>query len=457
MAEAKQLPSGSWRALAYSHSEQLYDDEGKEVRYENGRLKKKKIYESFTSDLPGRKGKKEAERLANLFESENKHKYNTDDYTVTVAIDKYIDSCDALLSPTTIQGYRKMQRNGFKKIMKSKLKDLTTERLQEAVNEEAKRISNRNKTSPQAISAKTVINEYGLLICVFKKYCKSLDYNVRLPQKDVKIKELPQPEVIYNIVKGTEIELPVMLAMWLSFSMSEIRGLTKSQSVDGDYLTIREVVVDVNGAPLRKGKAKQPTRIRRHEMPVYIKELINRVETDELVTLSGHAIYCRFIRLLEKNSIPHMTFHDLRHINASVMALLQIPDKYAQERGGWKTDYTMKKVYTHTFSQERIAADNKVNNYFVKSLNLDTTHYNPICIAKISESAYLFIVNGLERIAHIGDRIQIKYEKNNAIINARGYLTEISLDSLVMGNRKFDMPLVRDFLVTTQHEPQHKK
>lgn len=64
-----------------------------------------------------------------------------------------------------------------------------------------------------------------------------------------------------------------------------------------------------------------------------------------------------------------MTFHDLRHLNASVMAMLQIPDKYAQERGGWKTDHVMKKVYTHTFSRERIRVDNIIDDYFSKICN----------------------------------------------------------------------------------------
>lgn len=58
MAEAKQLPSGSWRALVYTHSEQVYDEDGRPSRYDNGRLKKKKVYESFTSTLPGKRGKK---------------------------------------------------------------------------------------------------------------------------------------------------------------------------------------------------------------------------------------------------------------------------------------------------------------------------------------------------------------------------------------------------------------
>lgn len=70
-----------------------------------------------------------------------------------------------------------------------------------------------------------------------------------------------------------------------------------------------------------------------------------------------------------------MTFHDLRHENASVMALLRIPNKYAMERGGWKTDNVMKKVYTHTFSEEREKVDE--DDYFEKVLgahneNIDT-------------------------------------------------------------------------------------
>ena len=46
------------------------------------------------------------------------------------------------------------------------------------------------------------------------------------------------------------------------------------------------------------------------------------------------------------------------------MAELNIPTNYAQERGGWKTDNTMKNVYTHTFVAGRQKADNEVNEYF---------------------------------------------------------------------------------------------
>lgn len=58
----------------------------------------------------------------------------------------------------------------------------------------------------------------------------------------------------------------------------------------------------------------------------------------------------------------------LRYINASVMALLRVPDKYAMERGGWKTDQVMKKVYTHTFSDERERVDELIDSYFERKM-----------------------------------------------------------------------------------------
>ncbi|MCI5622426.1 tyrosine-type recombinase/integrase, partial [Anaerostipes sp.] len=171
-------------------------------------------------------------------------------------------------------------------------------------------------------------------------------------------------EVIFDVVKGTDIELAVILAMWLSFTSSEIRGLTKSKSIDGEYITIKEVVVDGKEGPVRKDLAKNQYRNRRHKIPEYIQNLINQVDGDILVPYSGWQIYHKWTRLLKKNHLPHMTFHDLRHVNASVMALLRIPDKYAQERGGWKSDKVMKKVYQQTFSDERQNVDKKIDDYF---------------------------------------------------------------------------------------------
>ena len=47
-----------------------------------------------------------------------------------------------------------------------------------------------------------------------------------------------------------------------------------------------------------------------------------------------------------------MTFHQLRHLNASVMLALNIPDKYAMEGGDWKTKSALNHVYQHALSAE---------------------------------------------------------------------------------------------------------
>ncbi len=44
MATAKKLPSGSWRCLAYSHTERIYDEKTQ-------KWKNKRIYESFTDNF----------------------------------------------------------------------------------------------------------------------------------------------------------------------------------------------------------------------------------------------------------------------------------------------------------------------------------------------------------------------------------------------------------------------
>ena len=217
------------------------------------------------------------------------------------------------------------------------------------------------------MSPKSVRNAYGLIRSTLKQYKPDRTYNVRLPSVPRKIRrQLPSPEQIYDAVKGKRIELPVLLAMWLSFTESEIRGLTKSKSIDGDYITIREVMVRVDGIDVVKDMAKNETRNRRHGMPDRIRDLIDKAEGDVIVPMSPSMLLKDLKKCLRDAGLQEITFHDLRHINASVMAVLRIPDVYAQERGGWKTDHVMKNVYTEIFSEEREKVDDLIDGYFEK-------------------------------------------------------------------------------------------
>ena len=379
MATAKKLPSGSWRCQVYSHSEPVFTKDGVPVMdSKTQKQKMRRIYESFTSDDSSKRGKAEAERLAAEYQERResnagRKQIKNGNITLRDAMKSYIEITAPVLSGTTTQGYGKNQYDSYSFLMDKKLKDITSSDLQIAVDFDAKRVSKRSTSKRNYISPKTVRNAYSFVITVIRYFYPGDEYDVKLPKVPKKIKEQLPPQTVLKIIRGTEIELPCLLACWLSFSMSEIRGI-RIRNISAGYLTLNQVVVDIHCTATVKENGKADPRLRRHKIPDYIQSLINQAiagkSPDEpLITLSGHAIYMRWTRILEENHLPHMTFHDLRHLNASVMALLRIPDKYAQERGGWASDRVMKRVYTHTFSEEREKVDATIDNYFDNILN----------------------------------------------------------------------------------------
>lgn len=352
-----ELPSGNIRRQVFIGYEYLYDASGRPILDEKGRHKKKRKYASVTAATSAQAELNKAE-----IKIHKEHLKTPINMTLRDAIKDYIQTSDAVLSPTTIAGYKTILDYAFIDIMDKKITSITNEILRESVNKEAKRGKTRYKKYVP-ISPKTVANEYGLIVAVIRHYTQNT-FNVKLPQKENKIKELPAPEEVFHAVRGTKIELAVLLAMWLSFSMSEVRGLTKSKSIHGDYITIVEVTVKVNGKDVTKKQAKKESRNRKHRIPEYIKALIDNVETDVLVPQSSAYISYHFKKQISSAGLPYMTFHDLRHMNASIMSMLRIPEKYAMERGGWSSDHVMKKVYTHTFSEQRAAVDDKIDTFF---------------------------------------------------------------------------------------------
>ena len=333
MAKAQQLPSGSWRV-------RIYDNE----------LKKQV---SFTSQLPGKAGKNEAELMAREYQLGMRRRKERGK-TVGECIDEYISLKENILSPTTIEGYHKDRRNSLAELCDIPIKELTATQIQAHVNKLA-----------LSKSPKTVRNAHGLLVSVLKIYAPELHINTTLPKSQKKIKHLPPVEDVLRAVIGTEIELPCLLAVWCGLRMSEIRGACKSD-IKGDVLTIHKTVVTVNGEHITKDSTKTVESTRLIRLSEHLQSLIAALppEQNKLTLLSGQAIYKRFSRLLEVHGIEHMTFHDLRHMDASIMLLLNIPEKYAMERGGWSTPHVMKSVYQHTFSAERKAVDDKIDSYF---------------------------------------------------------------------------------------------
>lgn len=336
MAKAKKLPSGSWRVNLYVGT----DDNGK------------RIYKSFTAET-----KKEAEFLAAEYNLKRKEKPKG--ITVGDAIDGYIASKENVLSPTTISGYRKIRRNDMQEIMDVPLEKLTSLMIQAEINREATRLS-----------SKTLRNVHGLVSAAITMYMPDFVPRTTLPAKQHKIKQLPDPADVLKAVKGTEIELPVMLAMWLGMRLSEIQGLRFSDvSADG-VITISHVRVAVDTHYVEKSTTKTYNSTRQIRAPKEIIDMIHAIphdsDDDYICDFALGGIYKRFKRIVRSAGLKDMTFHDLRHMNASVMVALGVPDKYAMERGGWSSNGTLQNVYQHTFSEERQNVDDRIDEYFRK-------------------------------------------------------------------------------------------
>lgn len=328
--KAKKLPSGAWRV-------QVMVD-GKRV--------------SVTDDDPKVVVAKAAAMKAKMVEV----KKSPRDITVEEATDRYIESKDTVLSPSTIAGYKRTQKNLFKSIKSVRLSDLTQERVQKWVNALAK------DKSP-----KTIRNAHGLLSTVLAEYKPEMTLRTTLPQKqkyDAKIPTEHEIKKLLEVAKGTEMELPFLLAVWLGLRASEIRGITWD-CIEGDTLHIKQAIVEGENGPALKG-TKSFSGNRKLTIPQYIQDLIERTpkEGEYLVALSGQAMYKRFSRMCELAEIPHYRFHDLRHANASVMLALGIPDKYAMERMGHATTNMLKTVYQHTMKSKQDEITDSINKRF---------------------------------------------------------------------------------------------
>lgn len=272
--------------------------------------------------------------------------------TLGEAIDRYIEMKKDILSPSTVAGYKRIRKNAFASLMGQKLSALSHERVQRAVNAMA------SNSSP-----KSVRNAYGLLSAAVGEFAPDVSLHITLPQKVRTEIVLPSEDDIKAIaaaVAGRWVELPVLLAMCLGLRMSEIRGLTHD-CLNGSVLHVKQALVDEGvKAP------KTYTSDRYLTVPAHISALISAIpqEQERLCPQSRRAIYYAFTSACEKAGIKHYRFHDLRHVNASVMLKLGVPDKYAMERMGHATNNMLKTVYQHTMPAERAKVDADVNDYF---------------------------------------------------------------------------------------------
>lgn len=332
MAKAKKLPSGTWRVLVYA---------GKE----NGKPK----YKSFTAPT-----RREAEAKAATYTLDRKERTDAN-MNVHDAIDRYITSKENVLSPSTIRGYRGILRNNLKDIMYTSLDRLTSEAVQAAISKEA-----TNHTP------KTVRNIHGLLSASLAMFAPDIRLNTTLPQKKKPVYYTPTDAEIKKLmeyVKGTELELAVLLAATGSLRRSEICALTVDDVQDGGVI--------INKAMVRGDKKtwciKQPKSqagYRFVPLPPNVIQTLRKVKEGRIFPHNPEWLSDSFFMALQKAGIPHFRLHDLRHYYASTLHAMGVPDKYIMLYGGWSSEATLHQVYQHAMRDKQDSFAQAVTTHF---------------------------------------------------------------------------------------------
>ena len=271
-----------------------------------------------------------------------------DAITVGDAMYALLDAKEAVLSPSTLKGYislRKMFAERFKAIYDLPCTSLTKKDLQAVIDRLV-----RDGNSP-----KTVRNYHAFISAAFDLQDIPLP-KVTLPRNIFHQLDIPEEETVKKIgeiVKDTEMEVPVGLAMY-GLRRSEICGLTILDLSDDDVIHIHQAVVSGADGKLHTKGTKTSSSDRFVKIDHALAEKIR--EQGYVTKMIPQTFSRRWNRLLEQNDLPHYRLHDMRHFFVSYCHnVLRLSDAQIQAITGHSTPYVMRQRYTHAMHMDESA------------------------------------------------------------------------------------------------------
>ena len=181
---------------------------------------------------------------------------------------------------------------------------------------------------------------------------------------------------LFEIVKGTRLELPVLVAAFYGLRRGEVCGL-KWNAIDFERgtITIRHTVTSLQVGEKTKMYAQDSakTKSSMHTLPLvgsfaeYFKEVKTAQEVNKKVCgncynyeYDGYVFVDElgermrpnylteyFPKYIAKHGMPKMRFHDLRHSCASLLLANGVPLKQIQEWLGHSDFSTTANIYAH--------------------------------------------------------------------------------------------------------------
>ena len=276
--------------------------------------------------------------------------------TVTKAIDKYIEKRPKL-SPSTVRGYRSIQKNMFR----------------DAMDKVADKVNWQETIDNDSHATKTVRNAWGFIASVLKD--AGLDVpNVRLPAKISSERPFLQPEQIQTFLKaidGQKCELAALLGLH-SLRRSEILDVRKCDvDLKKGIIHVRgAAVVNENNEVVHKAENKNATSTR--DVPIMIEKLNSLVGEHEdgyLVTCHPNSIWREVNAICKKNNLPEIGCHGLRHSFVSLAYHLHWSELATMRVAGYADYNTMRKIYTHLAEIDKNNDIKSMQSFFANNAN----------------------------------------------------------------------------------------
>lgn len=279
--------------------------------------------------------------------------------TVSKYILKYIQDREPVLSPSTVRSYK-----GVLRIIETQpIGDILTPSL--TLTDVQRWV---NSMVMDNLSPKTVKGRYTLLKSALSGQC-DIDFNdVVLPQQKKYIGHTPTDEEIKKLIEYTKkqqdptLYRSILLSAFGLLRRSETCALT-SDDIKGNQITINKALVQNEAGEwvIKPTKTVESTRVITY--PDFVIDALKGVD-GRIIDCNPNALVRRFERALKFAKLPKFRYHDLRHYGASIMHSLGVPDIYIMQRGGWSTDYVMKRIYINSLSDEQKRQTEIVNKHF---------------------------------------------------------------------------------------------
>lgn len=283
------------------------------------------------------------------------------DLTLSQAIDAYIAERSNTLSPSTVRGYRIIQRTRFQSTMPRVLSRISPSEWRGIVNDEL-----------GIVSRKTVKNAWAFIKSVLSAQGIDVDNAVKVsqPRKKRDANWLEPDEIKKFVAAAADDPLcvPMLLAL-MSMRISEIDAL-RWENIDphADF-------IHTTGARIRNEnneyvlKAEQKNLESDRNVPLLIPELRAAILRDwkpegKVLSVCQTTLRCAVERTCVRAGVRRVTVHQLRHSFASLSAHLRIPAEISMEIGGWNNDKIMKEIYTHIARSDIERYKNEMWNFY---------------------------------------------------------------------------------------------